>query len=305
MNTTTTEAPGAVVTPDIAVIIPHYDDVDRLARCLDGLMRNDVEAAEIVVIDNASPDPPGPALQARFAQVRFLSEPKKGAGPARNRGVAETTAPVLAFLDCDCVPEPDWLGIARMIAGRADVIGGRVDVFDETPPPRSGAEAFETVFAFNTRSYVEDKGFSITANLITTRAVFDDVGPFRSDVSEDTDWCHRATAKGHGLIYEDRLVVRHPSRADWGALRRKWLRTTREGFALATGAHPGPAARLFWGAKALAMPASVVLHLPRLITSPKLDTPSERLRGAGTLARLRVQRMIWMLQQVSGRDIRL
>ncbi|MGV6849934.1 MAG: glycosyltransferase family 2 protein [Marinibacterium sp.] len=302
MNTTTTDLPEG---PGIAVIIPHYNDLIRLERCLSGLMRNNLDGAEIVVVDNASPTPPGAEMQRAFPTVRFLTETEKGAAATRNRGVAETSAPVLAFLDADCVPDPDWLDVARVAPERAPVTGGRVDVFDETPPPRSGAEAFETVFAFNTRAYVEKKGFSITANLVTTRAVFDDVGPFRAHVSEDTDWSFRARDKGYRLVYDDGLAVRHPSRADWNALRRKWARTTREGFALEQDNRSGLPARLYWGAKALAMPASVVVHLPRLLTSPKLDTTAERLRGAGTLARIRMQRMVWMLGQAAGYDIRL
>ena len=88
-------------------------------------------------------------------------ETEKGAAVARNRGVAETTAPRLFFIDADCIPAPDWLAVGREVAVRADLIGGRVDVFDETPAPRSGAEAFETVFAFNFRKYIEVQGFSV------------------------------------------------------------------------------------------------------------------------------------------------
>ena len=296
MNSTTTDAP-----PDIAVIIPHYNDVDRLELCLRELMRNDVGQAEILVVDNNSPNPPD-RLHDVFPDVRFLSEAEKGAGPARNRGVAESTAPVLLFIDADCVPAHDWLSVARRVAPRADLIGGRVDVFDETPPPRSGTEAFEKVFAFDFRNYIEVKGFSGAGNLVTHRRVFEDVGPFRTTVSEDADWSYRATAKGYRLIYEDALQISHPSRSDWAALRHKWRRLTQEGFALALG-NGGAGVRLRWALKALAMPASALAHLPKLLLSPKLDGFGERLRGMGTLIRLRCLRMIWMLRQAIGQTI--
>ncbi len=288
--------------PDIAVIIPHYNDAERLEFCLSELMRNDIDGAEILVVDNNSPSPPN-HLQDAFPNVRFLSEKEKGAGPARNHGVRKSNAPLLAFIDADCVPDPDWLDMARKVAPRADLIGGRVDVFDETPPPRNGAQAFEKVFAFDFKNYIEVKGFSGSGNLVTTRAVFDDVGPFRTVVSEDSDWSFRATAKGYHLIYEDGLRVRHPSRSDWAGLRHKWHRLTCESFALAQSTRPGLASRLRWGIKALAMPLSAVAHLPKLLFSPKLDTSSERLRGATTLFRLRFLRMIWMLRQAMGQNI--
>ncbi len=287
---------AAATAAEIAIIIPHYDDPGRLARCLAALHGNDLSGCEVVVVDNASPCPPD-AVQAAFPGVRFVTETGRGAAAARNRGVAETAAPLLLFLDADCVPAPDWVATARAAASRADLTGGRVEVFDETPPPRSGAEAFEAVFAFDFRRYVEVQGFSGTGNLLTRRDVFEAVGPFRTGVSEDRDWSFRATAKGYRLRYEDALRVGHPARADWPALSAKWRRITQEMFAQTGG---GAGARLKWALKALAMPASVLAHLPRVLASPRLSGPGERLRAAATLARLRLTRMAWMLRQAAG-----
>ncbi len=135
---------------------------------------------------------------------------------------------------------------------------------------------------------------------MTSRKVFEDVGPFRTVVSEDSDWSYPATAKGYRLIYEDKLQVSHPSRNDWSALRTKWLRLTQETFALEKSTRPGPVGRMRWGLKALAMPFSALVHLPKVLFSPKLGSIGERLRGAATLIRLRLLRMAWMLKQALG-----
>lgn len=283
----------------LAVIVPHYNDVARLARCLTALAPQLDPDVDLVVVDNGSSEDLAPARSA-LPGVRIVTEPQKGAALARNRGVLETTAPALAFLDSDCVPVDDWIATARRTAARtdADLFGGRIDVFDETPPPRSGAEAFEAVFAFDWRGYIEKKGFTVTANLVTTRAVFDAVGPLINGVSEDLEWCHRATAKGFRLAAAPDLRVSHPSRSDWPALRKKWLRMTREAYGLEQGKNP-----LRWIVRALAMPTSAVVHLPRVILSPSLAGAGERWRGATTLIRLRLLRMVWMLQQAAGREI--
>lgn len=292
MNTTTTD-------PAIAVIIPHYNDPARLEICLNALMANDLTGAEVVVVDNNSPQPPD-AVAARFPTVRFLSEADKGAGPARNRGVAATTAPVLAFIDADCIAAPDWVATARAVAAEADLIGGRVDVHDETPPPRNGSQAFEKVFGYDFRHYIEVQGVSGAGNLVTHRAVFDAVGPFRAAVSEDTDWTRRAVAAGYRLIYRDGLRVSHPSRPDWPALKVKWRRLVQESWALALAERPGFGTRMRWTLKALAMPASALIHARRPLTSPRLDGFSERLGALGVLVRLRLIRMVWMLRQSLG-----
>ncbi|MCK0140576.1 glycosyltransferase [Aliiroseovarius sp. F47248L] len=285
--------------PDAAIIIPHYNDPERLARCLTALSRNDLSRVEVLVVDNNSPTPPT-EVQARFPDVRFVVESEKGAAAARNRGVAETDAPLLFFIDADCVAADDWVAKAHEVAPTADLIGGRVDVFDETPPPRSGAEAFEAVFAFNFQNYIEVQGFTGSGNLVTTRDVFEDVGGFRGGVSEDLDWSTRAVSNGHKLIYREDLVVSHPSRSDWAALRHKWRRLTQELFGV-NGNTPRDRAK--WALRALAMPISAIVHTPKVLGSDKLNGWVERLRAVGTLFRLRFQRMIWMLRQALGQDI--
>lgn len=283
----------------LAVIIPHYNDPMRLAKCLDALAPQLAAQPQVeaVVVDNDSPCDLG-AIRAAHPEIRMVTEPQKGAAAARNRGVRETTAPALAFLDSDCVPAEDWLATALRLAETppGDVVGGRVDTFDETPPPRSGAEAFETVFAFHQRAYIEDKGFSVTANLLTTRAVFEDVGDLIVGLSEDMDWCFRATAKGYRLTYAAELRVSHPTRSDYPALLRKWRRTTDEMFHLhGTGAR----ARVTWGARALAVAGSSLVHLPRVLGSDRLRDRREKLAGAAMLIRLRLHRAAWMLAQTA------
>ena len=172
-------------TPQAAIIIPHYNDTARLRLCLSALAPQLAgRAVEVIVSDNGSTEDLGP-LRADFPDTVFVHEAEKGAAPARNTGVRASTAPRLFFIDADCIPADDWLATALALSGEDRIIGGRVRVFDETPPPRSGAEAFETVFAFPQEFYVARKHFSVTANLLATRAMFDDVGGFDGGVVED------------------------------------------------------------------------------------------------------------------------
>ncbi|SFE80079.1 glycosyltransferase family 2 protein [Roseivivax sediminis] len=279
--------------PKATIIVPHFRDNARLQRCLAALvpqLRPDVEA---LVVDNGSPECPSVP-----APVRLVCENRSGAAHARNRGVHESSGELLFFLDSDCVPERDWLETALRTARNGDVVGGAVVVFDEAPPPHTGAQLFERIFAFDNERYVTRKGFSVTANMLTSRAVFEAVGPFRDGVSEDLDWCLRARAAGFSIAYAHALRVAHPSRADWTELRRKWRRLTREGFGV-NGA--SPRARLIWALRALAMPPSVLAHLPRILRAPGLRG-TEKTRALAVLVRLRLLRMTWMLAQAFGPD---
>lgn len=285
--------------PKYAIIIPHYEDIARLTLCLDALLANTDEMmsdVEVVVVDNGSSQSLAD-LKARFSQVRYLLETEKGAAAARNKGVAHTTAPFLFFIDADCIPSSNWLQTAKEAVQRADLVGGHIETFDETPPPKTGAEAFEAVFAFRQKFYIEQKGFSVSANLLTTRTVFERTGGFIGGLSEDVDWCQRALTKGYRLEYAPDLILYHPTRQDWDALFKKWRRLTDEGFYL-----NGVSAqrRLLWAIRAGLVFLSLCVHVPKLLISPKLAGAKERIAGSMTLIRLRLWRCYYMLLQAIG-----
>lgn len=283
------------MTPKLAIIIPHYNDTVRLMRCLEALEPQVNDGIEVVVADNASPCDLGEVTQ-RFPWAQLVIQPEKGAGPARNAGIEATSAPWLAFIDADCLADKDWVASALELAQGPELVvtGGRVDVFDETPAPRSGAEAFEAVFAFKMRRYLEEEAFLGAGNLVVSRRGFEQAGPFRPAVSEDKEWSQRAASKGLTLAYNDGLGVSHPSRSDWPALARKWERVTSESYDLRLQRGQG---RLGWFIRALAMLPSIIAHAPRVLGSPVLSW-REKVRGLVTLARLRTARMIWMIRQI-------
>lgn len=281
-----------------AVIIPHYNDTVRLARCLGALMSQDRSGVEIVVVDNNSTQDLT-SVRLSYPDVRFVFEPQKGAAHARNRGVRETTAPDLFFLDADCLPAADWLAVARQAVRRSDLVGGAIDVFDETPAPRNGTQAFETVFAFDYKDYIERKGFSVTANLLTTRAVFNDVGNFIDGLSEDMEWCLRSRSKGYRIVLAEDLRVSHPTRSDWPALVKKFRRITNESFELKRLSGDTAGLRAQWGARSLAMLLSSFVHLHKIWRSPKLNGTGERIGASLVLFRVRAVRAGWMIAQAA------
>ena len=213
---------------DLAIIIPHLDDAARLTRCLDALNGQVDGDVEVVVVDNGS------AVDLcnfsdRYRWARFVSEPQRSAGLARNFGVAQSSAPTIAFLDCDCLPAANWVQHVRTLDVTQAIHGGQVITFEEGDTP-CGAQLFERVFAFDNKRYITRLGFSVTANMVTSRDVFEKLGGFKSEVSEDLEWCRRAPAHGVALRYDPGLLVAHPARASWPALRRKWRRLATEAF---------------------------------------------------------------------------
>ncbi|MEO7236226.1 MAG: glycosyltransferase, partial [Lapillicoccus sp.] len=96
---------------DISVVVPVYGHPEQLDRLLAGLDRQTLAADrfEVVVSDDGSLEPPqaGP----RAYEVGTVRQHDEGfrAAAARNLGAGAASGDVIAFLDQDCVPAPDYL----------------------------------------------------------------------------------------------------------------------------------------------------------------------------------------------------
>ena len=99
--------------PDISVIVPCAGHAPELELCLQALSEQKIDVSyEMVVVDSAA-DPAVVAVGESFDNVRVVSStiPLR-AEPARNFGVLASHAELLAFVDADCVPTPEWLATA-------------------------------------------------------------------------------------------------------------------------------------------------------------------------------------------------
>jgi glycosyltransferase involved in cell wall biosynthesis len=289
------------MTLQISVIIPHLNQPDMLARCLTSLQAGTRQADEIIVVDNGSTTLPSDVCAA-FPKVRLLQELTPGPGPARNRGVAESQGEILAFIDADCIASPDWLAVAlhEMADPAAMILGGDVRIACADPHRLTVLEAYESIYAYRMDRYIAREGFTGTGNLVVRRSVVQDVGPFAGlSVAEDRDWGQRATARGYKIRYVAAMRVFHPARPDFAGLRQKWDRHIAHDFVAAKGRSGG---RLRFAAKALAMGASPLAEVPRILLSDRVSGPRNRMLAWAGLARTRLYRMRVMLWLLFGGD---
>jgi cellulose synthase/poly-beta-1,6-N-acetylglucosamine synthase-like glycosyltransferase len=286
-------AAGVPGLPLVSVIVPHYNDLANLACCLEHLRQQTwpADCREIIVADNNSQGGV-PAVERLASDVRVVPAPEQGAGPARNAAVAVARGEVLAFIDSDCFAAPSWLAEGVAALARFDYVGGQVQIAVPDPRRPTPAEAYEAVFAFDFRKYIEQERFSGTGNLFVPRAVFDRVGGFRSGVSEDIDWCRRANALGYRLGYAEKALVRHPARRRWGELTRRWDRVIGEMLALG---RERPGWRWRWLLYALAVAGSPLPHALRILRSRRLGSPRSKIAGLFGLFGIRWYRGYRML----------
>jgi glycosyltransferase involved in cell wall biosynthesis len=273
--------------PKVSVVIPHYRDAENLKICLAALAAQSYPRAsfEIIVADNGSPDAEAVKAAAAMGGARLVIAQERGAGPARNAGAAAAQGEILAFVDSDCVPEPQWLAEGVAALSRFDFAGGRVTVLIADPSRMTAVEAFEKVFAFDNEAYVTKKGFTGSGNLFCPRALFEKVGGFRVGVSEDVEWSHRATAGGFRLGFAPNATVDHPARRTWSELAAKWKRLTLEAYLLAM----EKGGKLRWFLRSLLLPPSALAHTPRVLRDPSLGM-DRKLAATGVLFAIRCWR---------------
>jgi glycosyltransferase involved in cell wall biosynthesis len=94
----------------ISVIIPLYNKEKYIRRAIDSVLAQTYKDFEIIVVDDGSSDE-GPVLVQKYEEscIKLIRQQNAGPGAARNRGIAESESPLVAFLDADDEWMPDFL----------------------------------------------------------------------------------------------------------------------------------------------------------------------------------------------------
>jgi len=93
---------------DLSVVICAFNGAPGVRRCLTALGTQTIRARmEIIVVDDGSADDTSEVARAHGAVIVRHPE-NRGIAAARNSGVRAASAPIVAFLDDDCEPEPQW-----------------------------------------------------------------------------------------------------------------------------------------------------------------------------------------------------
>jgi GT2 family glycosyltransferase len=106
------------MSAQVAVIIAHWNKLPLLKRCLHALGGQSFRDFEVIVVDNGSTDESVAWLRQRSDIRLITNESNLGFAAANNQGIRATRAPLVALLNNDTEPEPDWL--AAMVARMSD-----------------------------------------------------------------------------------------------------------------------------------------------------------------------------------------
>lgn len=249
------------IMPLFSVIIPVYNRPAGLRRALESVLAQTLRDYELIVVDDGSTDETGDVAHS-FTAVRYIRQENRGVSAARNRGVAESSAPHLAFLDSDDAWLPRKLEAQRdFIAENPSVPihqtgeiwvrhGRRVNPMKRHRKPEGDIFLPSLALCLVSPSAV-----------VIERALFECIGGFdeRLRVCEDYDlWLRIALDHRVGLV-ERELVVKY-------------------------GGHDDQLSRLHWG-----MDRFRVYAIMKLLRERAADMDADRLRAAREAARGRCE----------------
>jgi glycosyltransferase involved in cell wall biosynthesis len=192
----------------ISVVIPVYNDNDRLERCITSFLNGTVKPLEIIVIDDGSDFAPIYEHQL----VRVISQPNQGPAAARNKGAEAASSDFLYFTDADCWSEKDTLFKLQKFLSQNPKSPGIAGPY-KLNVSKDFISTYSDIDLLSRYGNILNKQVFVhgTYNLLLKKSLFESINGF--DISfprasgEDFDLVARYTGKFGGLDYLPELQV--------------------------------------------------------------------------------------------------
>lgn len=107
--------------PKISIIVPVYNGVKWIKRCVEGIFAQTYKDWELIIVDDSSKDDTLHFLNNNLPSfkkcsgidnpVKILTKPNGGVSSARNAGMEIAQGEYIAFIDVDDVVEPTYLQV--------------------------------------------------------------------------------------------------------------------------------------------------------------------------------------------------
>ena len=217
---------GKANTPTITIVIPVHGKHEFTFNCLKSIAEHtDLNTVEIIVVDDASPEPAQVAL-AQVEGVRWLlNETNLGFIGSCNHGASHALGRYILMLNNDVQVTPGWLDAMRQVLEtRADVglVGARL-VYPDGTLQEAGGIVWQDGSAWNWGRnqdpesppfrFLREADYCSGACLLMRTTDWKALGGFDPAFSpayyEDTDLAFRVRSHGLKVIYQPEALVIH------------------------------------------------------------------------------------------------
>ena len=214
---------------DVSVVIPLYNKEAFVRDMLASVLAQSLPAAEIIIVDDSSTD----GSVAKIAdliggQVRLLSQPNAGPGPARNRGIAEASSEWIAFIDADDQWQPNHLATLAEVAAQCPdsaVVAARhqrMTATDPVPAPDNSPVAARRIDFFRDAQRGE---ILSSTSVAVRRAALTEAGGFGAFYPGEDFELWTRLALDHVIAVSERFTALYLQQTG-GLMERHEARTT-------------------------------------------------------------------------------
>ena len=203
----------------VSIVIPAHNEESVIADTLRAVLAQRHPNYEVIVVDNASNDRTA-EIASRFP-VKVIRENRKGLLWARECGRQASTGEIIANIDADCLPDPDWLerGINDLEASHVAAVTGPYDYYDAKPLFRNTSLAFQK-YIYRAAShlvqmpFIKQGAMLIGGNNLIRSDVLKRAGGYNTDLTfygEDSDTAKRVSAHGR-IVFNPTLIMKTSAR---------------------------------------------------------------------------------------------
>jgi glycosyltransferase involved in cell wall biosynthesis len=194
--------------PAVTVVVPTRGRAAYLEVTLDSLCcQRTLTPHELLVVDDGATDSTRQVAQ-QFG-VRCVSHgERRSLNAARNTGLRETGAPLVAFVDDDVVAPKGWLealveGAAR--TPEAEAFGGPIRARFEGPTPRACGREQPPITTLDLGAEDREAEMVWGANFAVRRSAVERIGEFDESIvsphGDEEEWLERLCAAGGRIQY--------------------------------------------------------------------------------------------------------
>lgn len=200
--------------PFISVVICTHNGERTLPHCLERLSALDYPNYEVIVVSDGSTD--GTDLIASENGARLVATDHLGLSAARNAGTRHASGEIIAFLDDDAYPDPDWLrylAAAFDTSSHAAIGGPNIPPADESLVAQAVAAApgapIHVLTSDREAEHIPGCNMAFRRDDLEALGGFDE--QFRV-AGDDVDICWRLQDSGRTVGFSAGAVVMHRRR---------------------------------------------------------------------------------------------
>jgi O-antigen biosynthesis protein len=207
--------------PRVSVVVCSHNGERTLCDCCEGVNALRYPRYEAILVDDGSTD--ATAAIGREHGLRVISTENRGLSSARNTGMQAAAGEIVAYVDDDARPDPDWLTylVWSLLRSEHAGVGG-----PNLAPPADGLvpDCVANAPGGPVHVLVSDEIAEHLpgCNMAFWRPRLEAIGGFDEQfrvAGDDVDLCWRLQARGWTLGYSPAAVVWHRRR---NSVRRYW-----------------------------------------------------------------------------------